>query len=96
MARLGTFTFLVLLISVGRCVNSETPTIASKNEETERAEYQGEPSKQEEPAVNIVDLGQVRGYRTSSASGREILAFRGVPYAEPPVGDLRFQVRLNI
>lgn len=55
-------------------------------------ETKEEASIKQEPLVTIADLGQVRGSRMSSASGREILAFRGVPYAEPPVGDLRFRV----
>ena len=42
--------------------------------------------------VAIPDLGQVRGSRMSSFNDREFIAFRGVPYGQPPVGDLRFKV----
>ncbi|GAB6029208.1 hypothetical protein CHUAL_004979 [Chamberlinius hualienensis] len=35
--------------------------------------------------------GDVRGTTTTSYSGRTFYAFRGIPYAQPPVGNLRFQ-----
>ncbi|XP_043210841.1 juvenile hormone esterase-like [Amphibalanus amphitrite] len=35
--------------------------------------------------------GPVRGYLERSASGKAFFAFRGIPYARPPVGELRFQ-----
>ncbi|XP_057380570.1 venom carboxylesterase-6-like [Daphnia carinata] len=44
-----------------------------------------------EPIVNVPTLGRLRGSRLSSASGRTIEAFRAIPYAQPPVGDLRFK-----
>ena len=46
-----------------------------------------------EPLVTIPSLGQVRGSLMSSFNQREFLAFRGIPYAQPPVGDLRFKVK---
>jgi hypothetical protein len=45
-----------------------------------------------DPLVTIPVLGQVRGSRMSSFNQREFLAFRGIPYAQPPVGELRFKV----
>lgn len=36
-------------------------------------------------------LGKVRGTYLTSSSGRIFYAFRGIPYAKPPVGDLRFK-----
>ncbi|XP_032784694.2 venom carboxylesterase-6 [Daphnia magna] len=44
----------------------------------------------EQPVVNIPFLGSLRGSVMVSASGRKFNAFRGIPYAQPPVGDLRF------
>lgn len=38
-------------------------------------------------------LGRVRGYWKTSMDGRTHAAFEGIPYAKPPVGDLRFEVR---
>ena len=43
--------------------------------------------------VNISTLGLVRGSQLSTVSGRTFHAFRGIPYAEPPVGSLRFKVK---
>ncbi|XP_046368827.2 carboxylesterase 5A-like [Haliotis rufescens] len=34
--------------------------------------------------------GRVKGYHISSKSGYSLQVFLGIPYAEPPVGDLRF------
>lgn len=42
--------------------------------------------------VTIPSLGQVQGFEMLSTTGRKIAAFRGIPYAKPPVGDLRFKV----
>ncbi|XP_067665661.1 carboxylesterase 5A-like [Haliotis asinina] len=40
----------------------------------------------------IVDTkqGRVKGYQITSQSGYSLQVFLGIPYAEPPVGDLRF------
>ncbi|XP_046453233.1 esterase E4-like isoform X4 [Daphnia pulex] len=46
---------------------------------------------EQEPTVNIPALGQLRGSQMVSFSGRKFDAFRGIPYAEPPVGNLRFR-----
>ncbi|GAB6029210.1 hypothetical protein CHUAL_004980 [Chamberlinius hualienensis] len=35
--------------------------------------------------------GEIEGATMSSIKGRSFYAFRGIPYAQPPVGDLRFQ-----
>lgn len=36
--------------------------------------------------------GKVRGQTEISRSGRNFYAFYGIPYAEPPVGELRLEV----
>lgn len=48
----------------------------------------------EYPEVNS-PLGRVRGYYRTTDGGRNISAFEGVPFAKPPVGELRFEVSLR-
>lgn len=40
-------------------------------------------------------LGKVRGAYKTSHFGRTFAAFEGVPYAKPPIGNLRFEVSGN-
>lgn len=44
------------------------------------------------PTVEISE-GQLRGKFLEDLDGNKFYAFLGVPYAKPPVGDLRFKVR---
>lgn len=37
-------------------------------------------------------LGGIRGFYDYSQNGRKYIAFEGIPYAQAPVGDLRFRV----
>lgn len=37
--------------------------------------------------------GRVSGKVLTSEGGRQYFAYLGIPYAKPPVGDLRFKVR---
>ena len=37
------------------------------------------------------DLGKIRGLVKSARGGKPFEAFLGVPYAEPPIGDLRWE-----
>lgn len=43
---------------------------------------------------NILNLnqGKIQGSVFNSRNGREFQAFQGIPYAKPPIGDLRLQV----
>ncbi|KAJ9584570.1 hypothetical protein L9F63_021080, partial [Diploptera punctata] len=38
-----------------------------------------------------VKQGLIRGHRLKSRKGREIYAFQSIPYAKPPIGELRFK-----
>ena len=39
-----------------------------------------------------VEQGTLQGKRMKSRAGRNYLAFVGVPYAKPPINELRFKV----
>jgi hypothetical protein len=45
----------------------------------------------------IVDTnyGQLRGMKGTARNGRMFFEFLGIPYAQAPVGDLRFEVRMD-
>lgn len=47
-------------------------------------------SKDDEPIIET-PLGKVRGYTMTSRTGRRFYAFSGLPYAQPPINDLRFE-----
>ncbi|EDW28496.1 GL18918 [Drosophila persimilis] len=44
----------------------------------------------QDPPVVELSLGRVQGSTMQSFQGKTIYAFRGIPYAQPPVGQLRF------
>jgi len=41
----------------------------------------------------VLKQGLLKGHRLTTHKAQEIIAFQGIPYARPPVGKLRFQVR---
>lgn len=45
-----------------------------------------------ENVVTNTEYGQIEGLKQQSALGCEYLSFLGVPFAKPPVGNLRFKV----
>jgi len=50
-----------------------------------------EPISCPDPIVSS-PAGDFEGYWTTSQFGRPIAAFEGIPYAQPPIGPLRFKV----
>lgn len=47
-----------------------------------------------DPVIKIT-TGQVRGHTLKSREGRDFFSFSGIPYAKPPIDDLRFMVILQ-
>ena len=39
--------------------------------------------------------GKLRGHLSRDIVDNEFFSFKGIPYAKPPVGDLRFEVSFN-
>lgn len=46
------------------------------------------------PRITLND-GTIEGHYLKTIRGREFEAFEGVPYAKPPVGELRFEVTIS-
>lgn len=45
-----------------------------------------------DPPLVKTSSGKVQGYWAESYDGRQYAAFEGIPYAEKPLGKLRFEV----
>ena len=43
-----------------------------------------------------VQQGALAGYKITTRKDRHVFAFEGIPYAAPPIGDLRFRVCKNV
>lgn len=46
------------------------------------------------PTVNT-PLGLIEGYVGLTVNSKPFLKFEGIPYAKPPIGDLRFEVSFH-
>ncbi|CAL1544001.1 unnamed protein product [Lymnaea stagnalis] len=47
-------------------------------------------SKAQETGVVNTPAGRVRGLKVTASNGQSLWTFRGIPFAQPPVGQLRF------
>lgn len=52
-------------------------------------------SDEDAPRVKT-SLGNIKGYLKISKHGKLYEAYEGVPYALPPIGELRFKVRITL
>lgn len=51
------------------------------------------PSPPVKSPVIEIDSGKVQGRISISRDGREYFEYLGIPYVQPPVGQLRYEVR---
>lgn len=58
---------------------------------TSTLQYVTEERNSSFPRV-ITPLGEIEGYYKTSFGGRRFEAYEGIPYAQPPTGELRFKV----
>lgn len=49
-----------------------------------------------DPPIVDTEGGRVSGIIEETLKGREFNSFYGIPFAQPPVGDLRFKVTQNL
>lgn len=45
------------------------------------------------PIVRVAQ-GQLQGVRETNINGTDFIAYRGIPYAKQPIGELRFKVKI--
>ncbi len=48
-------------------------------------------NKKEPSPIIATKLGKIQGITSTSREGRQLYEFLGVPFAQPPVGQLRFE-----
>lgn len=67
-------------------------SVAASNQVVFRNSFGKEIGEEVEPKVKLENYGLIEGYTMSTIGGRKIYAFEGIPYAEAPVNERRFQV----
>ena len=68
----------------------ELPVVSDAHPDSEK----GTAPTNEEGTLITLDVGMnVQGYKMRVVNGREVNAFEGIPFAESPLGPLRFRVR---
>lgn len=55
--------------------------------------FQGVTVKMAEEPVVTVQQGKLKGKTGTDYCGGKYFSFQGIPYAKPPLGELRFKVR---
>lgn len=90
---------LLVAVLVGASLLTVAATEAEKVEEVEEEVKEEvkvvmDMGREEEGDVPIVmtSVGKVSGIREKTTEGKTFFSYYGIPYAKPPVGDLRFKV----
>jgi hypothetical protein len=67
----------------------EQPAISLEDAQNNYLDTAAEPQN---PVVQIHD-GGLKGFIMKTITGRQFASYQGIPFAQPPVGPLRFKVR---
>jgi len=96
MTLLSTALAINILCSYTPCFPTHKPPLAPEYEYGTRSRRRLDLSVNR-PTWPVVTtkIGNVHGYTMKTIGGREIYAFEGIPFAEPPIGNLRFRVSMN-
>ncbi|XP_055301945.1 acetylcholinesterase-like isoform X2 [Sitodiplosis mosellana] len=63
---------------------------SSKRKSISRRESNNDPDEND-PLVIAIDKGKIRGKTITAATGKKVDVFLGIPYAQPPIGPLRYR-----
>lgn len=84
---------LISIVSVALLI-TVIATVSVPYQGSDLLAQSGPPAQDVQNPIVRTSLGRVEGTKKLSRAGREFFAFYGVPYAKPPVGELRFTVRI--
>ncbi|XP_068220139.1 venom carboxylesterase-6-like [Palaemon carinicauda] len=99
--RLLPLGLLVLLLSVSKSVGEEESELSTQNDDIppmEEGEAEGEVVEIPRPQPDRVNTasGPIAGMEEQSTKGKTFYSFYSIPFAEPPVGDLRFKMPTKV
>merc|ERR1711881_365798 len=89
---MGKNTLLCCLLLWGAAIGQEEVTDEVPTEEEEVVSDNEVTEEEGDGLVSVhTFLGVAKGVKTETESGTPYFTFKGIPYAQPPVGSLRFQ-----
>lgn len=97
-------SFLLTVIWLSVCdrpnnaLSQSTNTTIDQNDTLSPNTNDGHPDEQEtsrtRPDVKILQ-GVVKGLALTTRNNRTIFGFKGIPYGQPPIGNLRFDLKMS-
>ncbi len=96
-------TVIIVILIVGITYHADVSELTYNNNSNGLNLKKSSPSyelsaKEVSPATHNTEietrLGRLKGYIRRSRKGRNYVSFYKVPYAKPPIGELRFKVNL--